>query len=142
MGLRRQARERAVQALYQLDSVGALTSGAAVESLQAFWQSLEPQEPEIQALAAPLIEGVLAHCEEVDRVVEEASQHWRLARMAKVDRNVLRLGAYELLHRADVPPKVAINEAIEIARTYGSEESGAFINGVLDRIAQKLGKGP
>ena len=141
MGLRRQARERAVQALYQLDSVGALAPASAAEPLQSFWQSLDPQEPEVQALALPLIEGVLANCDEVDRVVEEASQNWRLARMAKVDRNVLRLGAYELLHRADVPPKVAINEAIEIARAYGSEESGAFINGILDRIAQKLGKG-
>src|SRR5580658_4359624 len=129
MGLRRQARERAVQALYQLDSVGALDAEAAAEHLRTFWQALDPQEPEVQALAAPLIDGVLSQLAELDRTVEEVSTHWRVARMAKVDRNVLRLGAYELLHRSDVPPKVAINEAIEIARTYGSEESGAFING-------------
>jgi transcription antitermination protein NusB len=138
MGVRRQARERAVQALYQLDSVGALEVAAAAEPLRTFWQSLDPQEPEIQAMAAPLIDGVLARLADLDRAVEEVSANWKLARMATVDRNVLRLGAYELLHRAEVPPKVVINEAIEIARTYGSQESGAFINGILDRIATKV----
>lgn len=141
MGLRRQARERAVQALYQLDTQASLTRAAATEALPAFWQSLDPQEPEVEALATPLIEGVLGHLAELDRAVEDASLHWRMARMAKVDRNVLRLGVFELLHRAEVPPKVAINEAIDIARIYGSEESGAFINGILDKIAQRLGRG-
>jgi len=89
-------------------------------------------------LAAPLIEGVLSHLSELDRAVEQVSVNWRVSRMAKVDRNVLRLGAFELLHRPDVPPKVAINEAIDIATRYGSEESGAFINGILDKIAQRV----
>jgi N utilization substance protein B len=141
MGLRRQARERAVQALYQLDSNDTLATGHIGEALRVFWQSLEPAEPEVEALAAPLIEGVLNNLSELDRAVEQVSVNWRVSRMAKVDRNVLRLGAFELLHRPDVPPKVAINEAIDIATRYGSEDSGAFINGILDKIAQRVAPG-
>jgi N utilization substance protein B len=141
MGLRRQARERAVQALYQLDSNDSLGSGQTAETLRVFWQSLEPAEPEVEVLAAPLIQGVLNHLSELDQAVEQVSVNWRVSRMAKVDRNVLRLGAFELLHRPDVPPKVAINEAIDIGTRYGSEESGAFINGILDKIAQRIGLG-
>jgi len=138
MGLRRQARERAVQALYQLDSNDSLASGHTAEALRVFWQALDPPEPEVEVLAQPLIDGVLSHLGELDQAVEEVSVNWRVARMAKVDRNVLRLGAFELLHRPDVPPKVAINEAIDIGTRYGSEESGAFINGILDKIAQRI----
>jgi N utilization substance protein B len=147
MGLRRQARERAVQSLYQLDTWGALGGAesrelkpsAVQEMLEAFWQSLEPLEPEVRELADPLVLGVLQYRSELDALVEACSQNWRLERMAKVDRNILRLGVYELLHRPDVPPKVAINEAIEIARRYGAEESSAFINGVLDKVAHRAG---
>jgi N utilization substance protein B len=147
VGLRRQARERAVQALYQLDAWGALGGAearalertAVEEMLDAFWQSLEPQEPEVRTLADPLVLGVLDHRSELDELVEACSQNWRLDRMAKVDRNILRLGVFELLHRPDVPAKVAINEAIEIARRYGAEESSAFINGVLDKVAHRAG---
>jgi N utilization substance protein B len=145
MGLRRQARERAVQSLYQLDTWGALGGeenngplpGAVQEMLDTFWQNLEPPEPEVRALADALVLGVWQHRGELDALVEACSQNWRLDRMAKVDRNILRLGVYELLHRPDVPPKVAINEAIEIARRYGAEESSAFINGILDKVAHR-----
>lgn len=139
MGLRRQARERTVQALYQLDSNGQLARAAAAAPLRIFWDSLDPLEPEVEELAAPLIDGVLAHVAALDKAVEAVSLHWRMSRMAKVDRNILRLGAFELLHRPEVPPKVAINEAIDIAQRYGSEDSGAFINGILDKLAQRLG---
>ncbi len=135
---RRKARERAVQALYQLDGaeLRQRTGEPLRSALRAFWASFDPPEPEVQALAEPLIQGVLDHLDELDRAVEEASLHWRLPRMARVDRNILRLGAYELRYRPDVPTKVCLNEAIEIARKYGAEESGAFINGILDRLAQ------
>jgi len=147
VGLRRQARERAVQALYQLDAWGAmggadggqLRPSAVQDMLDAFWQSLEPREPEVRVLADPLVLGVLEFRPELDTLVESCSQNWRLERMAKVDRNILRLGVYELMHRPDVPPKVAINEAIEIARRYGAEDSSAFINGVLDKVAHRAG---
>ncbi len=141
MGLRRKARERAIQALYQLD--GAEGAGLSSEdvrqaALRTFWSSFDPAEPDVQEVAEPLIRGVLDHLEELDRIVESASLNWRLPRMARVDRNVLRLGTYELRFRPEVPVKVCLNEAIEIARKYGAEDSGAFINGILDRVARSL----
>ena len=89
-------------------------------------------------LTEGLVRGVAEHRRQIDDAIEGVSSNWRLDRMARVDRNVLRLAAYELLHRPDVPVKVAINEAIELGKKYGSESSGAFINGVLDRIAEAL----
>ncbi|MHB8421028.1 MAG: transcription antitermination factor NusB [Myxococcales bacterium] len=138
MEVRRKARERAVQALYQLDGTEPYQrSGEPLRvALRGFWASFDPPEPEAAELAEPLIHGVLDHLDELDRALEGASLHWRLSRMARVDRNILRLGAYELLFRPEVPIKVCLNEAIEIARKYGAEDSGAFINGILDRVAQ------
>jgi transcription antitermination protein NusB len=132
-----------VQALYQLDGEELRQrSGEALGAvLRAFWASFDPPEPDVQALAEPLIHGVLEHLDEVDAALEAASLHWRLVRMARVDRNILRLGTYELTQRLDVPTKVCLNEAIEIARKYGAEDSGAFINGILDRVAQSTRPG-
>ena len=81
-----------------------------------------------------LVAGVASHQEELDALIVRFSEHWRLERMTVVDRNLLRLAAYELLYQAKVPPKVVINEAVEMAKRYGSEDSGAFINGILDQI--------
>ena len=78
--------------------------------------------------------GVMAHKAELDRLLSEASEHWRLDRMSRVDRNVMRLALYEMIHREDIPAKVSINEAIELGKEFGADESGAFINGILDRI--------
>jgi N utilization substance protein B len=116
-------------------------SATIEETLHAFWASFEPPEPEVRKLAEPLITGVLEHLEELDGVVESSSLHWRVDRMARVDRNILRLGVYELKFRPEVPTKVCLNEAIEVARKYGAEDSGAFINGVLDRVAHSV-RGP
>ena len=92
-------------------------------------------DPEARAYAAELAEGVERHLDELDTLIRSISVHWRLDRMAVVDRNLLRLAAYELVHRReDVPRKVAINEAIELAKRFGAIESGAFVNGILDRI--------
>jgi len=135
LGLRRKARERTIQALYQLESG---RSTPLPEALSAFWASFDPPEPDVQALADPLIRGVVERLSELDKTVENCSLNWRVERMAKVDRNILRLGVFELLHRPDVPPKVVLNEAIEIARKYGTEDSGSFINGVLDKVAQGM----
>jgi N utilization substance protein B len=87
-----------------------------------------------------LVEGVTAHQEELDALIRQYSEHWRLERMAAVDRNLLRLALYELLHQPAIPAKVVINEAVELAKRYGSEESGSFINGILDRIRQQVGR--
>ena len=130
---RTKARERAVQALYQLD----VTASDLDEALARFWRSFEPVEREVRELAEALVRGVAENRREIDDAIEEASSNWRLDRMARVDRNVLRLAVWELL-RTDVPVKVVINEAIELGKKYGSESSGAFINGVLDRVAAAL----
>ncbi len=130
---RTRARERALQALYQID----VAAEGIDEALAAFWKSFEPVEREVRELAEGLVRGVADHRREVDDAIEEASSNWRLDRMARVDRNVLRLAVYELL-RTDVPVKVVINEAIELGKKFGSESSGAFVNGVLDRVAAGL----
>ena len=130
---RTKARERAVQALYQID----VAAEGIEEALARFWKSFEPVEREVMTLAEALVRGVAEHRRAIDEEIERVSSNWRLDRMAKVDRNVLRLAAYELL-RTDVPVKVAINEAIELGKKYGSESTGAFVNGVLDKIASGL----
>jgi len=131
---RTKARERAAQALYQID----VAATDLDEALSRFWKSFEPVEREVMDQAEALVRGVAAHRREVDEAIERVSTHWRLDRMARVDRNILRLAAHELLHRPEVPVKVVINEAIELGKKYGSENSGAFINGVLDKIASSL----
>jgi N utilization substance protein B len=130
---RTKARERALQALYQID----VAAEGIDDALARFWRSFEPVEREVMELAEALVRGVAAHRRAVDDAIEQVSTHWRLDRMAKVDRNVLRLAAYELLE-TDVPVKVVINEAIELGKKYGSESTGAFVNGVLDKIASGL----
>ena len=130
---RTKARERAMQALYQID----VAAEGIDEALSRFWRSFEPVEREVMALAEALVRGVAAHRRAIDESIERVSTNWRLDRMAKVDRNVLRLAVYELI-ATDVPVKVVINEAIELGKKYGSESTGAFVNGVLDKIASGL----
>jgi N utilization substance protein B len=132
-GKRTKARERALQALYQID----VSASDIDETLARFWRSFEPAEREVQALAELLVRGVHRERPAIDERIEAASTNWRVDRMARVDRNALRLAVFELLH-GDAPVKVIINEAIELGKKYGSESSGAFVNGVLDRIAGAL----
>jgi transcription antitermination protein NusB len=132
-GRRTRARERALQALYQID----VAAEGIDEALAAFWRSFEPVEREVRDLAEAMVRGVAEHRRQVDEAIEEASSNWRLDRMARVDRNVLRLAVYEFVG-TDVPVKVVINEAIELGKKFGSESSGAFVNGVLDRVAAGL----
>jgi N utilization substance protein B len=132
-GRRTKARERALQALYQIDVAAA----GIDEALASFWKSFEPTEREVQQLAELLVRGVAVDRRQVDDLIEGVSTNWRLDRMAKVDRNVLRMATWELLE-GDAPVKVIINEAIELGKKYGTEQSGAFVNGVLDKIAQGL----
>ena len=141
MGARRTGRERALQALYQLE-MGALEAEAALE---AAWASSEEEgsakaQADARAFARELVQGVGGHREEIDRLIEEHSHNWRLDRMARVDRSVLRVAVFELRFREDIPKKVTLNEAVELGKRFGTEESSAFINGVLDRIALAVGK--
>ena len=133
MGKRRKGRACALMILYELE----FRPGDAERVLKEFWQEY-PADPEVQAFADSLVRGTLEQAPEIDRTIAANAAHWSLARIAPVERNILRLAAYELLHRHDIPEKVAINEAIELAKLYGSQESGAFVNGILDQIRLQL----
>ncbi|MBI4597701.1 MAG: transcription antitermination factor NusB [Candidatus Omnitrophica bacterium] len=127
---RSQAREFALQMLYQLD----LRRGAdARQILDEFWQEQRAPE-EIKAYANQLFSGTAEALPSIDPMIAGFANNWDMKRMAVIDRNILRLGAYELLHVAEVPPKVCLNEAIELAKRYGDAESSKFINGILDTI--------
>ena len=158
MGTRREARERAVQFLFQHD----LNPPANLdEALNQFWDSqrnaafaedkgpatwgekieLPPptaEEAAVRVFAEPLIRGTLEHRHEIDEQIKSHAKNWDLHRMAVVDRNVLRLAIYEMLHRGDIPPVVSINEAVDIAKKFSTQDSGKFVNGILDKIKGEL----
>lgn len=136
MGARRSGREAALQMLFQLESSG-VTPDQAVE---LFWRTFEDADPEGRSYADVVVRGVADNLEAIDKRVSAASQNWRLERMSRVDRNLLRLGTWELLFRADVPRAVILDEAVELAKSFGTDESSAFVNGVLDRIANDIGR--
>jgi N utilization substance protein B len=133
MGLRRQARECAVQWLFQYDVIRQ-HNPQMVDSSQSAFPSMIEISPDAKPFAEQLAQGVLVHLTELDELLQRVTDHWSVDRMAVVDRNVLRCALFELLYLDDIPAKVTINEAIEIAKRFGSEESGAFVNGILDRI--------
>ena len=132
---RREAREFALQVLYQIDMSGADPRLA----LELFWQNFESQA-DTREFTAELVEGTWKERESLDRLVADAAEHWRIGRLPKVELNLLRMGAYELLSYPHINPGVTINEAIEIARLYCGDEAPTFINGVLDRVAAVIGK--
>lgn len=138
MGSRRNAREIALQILFQLDVQDRLTDAQAIELFFRHLAEGEHDEAD-RAFAERIVRGVREDLAGVDAVIGRASRNWRIERMARVDRNLLRLAVWELKHERDVPAKVAINEAIEIAKRYGTAESPAFVNGVLDRCLEELG---
>jgi len=135
MGKRREGREAAVQFLFFRD----LNRGPGSADTTAFW-NLRPATPSVRDFATPLIEGVLLHQTAIDERIREAADNYQLHRIAAVDRNILRLAVYEMFHRDDIPPVVSINEAIEIAKRFGTDESGRFVNGILDRIKLSLNR--
>jgi len=133
MGVRRRGRELALQALYQRE----ITQNPEGPD-GTFWAEADTM-PETEAFARELVAGVCEHGDRIDALISEAAEHWRLDRLARVDRCVLRLATYEILARPEIPVSVTLNEAIEIARAFGSDDSPAFVNGVLDRVARALG---
>jgi N utilization substance protein B len=158
MGKRREARERAVQFLFQHDLNPPDDLGAALDQ---FWQSqrasalasdkgvatwgvpveLPPptsDEAAMRVFADPLIRGALEHRDEADALITKHAINWELHRIAAVDRNILRLAIYEMLHRDDIPPIVSINEAVDIAKKFSTQDSGKFVNGVLDKVKGEL----
>ena len=119
--------------LFQID----LTGASPGDVFQDFWQD-QPGAPAERAFAQQLVLGVRAGLPDLDRRIAEAAEHWRIERMAVVDRNVLRMALHELLSDPETPPAVVLSEAIEVAKKFGGAESGAFVNGVLDSIRRKL----
>jgi len=135
VGRRRQARELALQLLYELDLRGEADPG---EALEEFWRRQGELPDEVRSFAEALVRGTKAHQEKIDELIGRFAERWDLDRMAVVDRNILRAGIFELLWAGDAPPKVAINEALEIARKFSTEKSTRFINGLLDRVRREL----
>ena len=134
MGKRREGREAAIQFLFQHD----LNADAADKpTLHDFWQ-LRSATKKIQDFTTALIDGILSNRETIDAQIKKYVANYDIGRIAAVDRNILRLAIYEMLFCKDIPPVVSINEAIEIAKRYGSEDSGRFVNGVLDRLRHDL----
>jgi N utilization substance protein B len=158
MGKRREARERAVQFLFQYDlnpaenlesALGQFwdsqqTAALAQDKAKANWgvkPELPPpsaEEVAVRHFAEPLIRGTLEHREAIDEHIKKHAKNWELPRMAAVDRNILRLAIYEMLHREDIPPVVSINEAVDIAKKFSTQDSGKFVNGILDKIKGEL----
>ncbi|MFB0519745.1 MAG: transcription antitermination factor NusB [Acidobacteriota bacterium] len=137
MGDRRKARELALQMLFQVD----MTSQSVEEVFTTFFAS-HKFKPEVVEFAQQVVKGSVEHRKEIDRLISTTTEHWKMDRMATVDRNILRIAVYEFLYEETVPKKVAINEALEIAKKYSTAESVQFINGVLDGIKKKLEKQP
>jgi len=141
MGQRRLSREVALQMLYQLEMSGL----HPYEVIELYYEVVADNEdkpaevPEsVRPFAEKLVNGVYVHREEIDRMITAASENWRLARMSVIDRNVLRIAVFEMLYCLEIPPKVSINEAIDLGKTFGSPDSGSFINGILDHILPQI----
>ncbi|MEW5851952.1 MAG: transcription antitermination factor NusB [Myxococcota bacterium] len=137
MAVGRQEREIAIQILYQLEDPNGALPTLPDAGIEAFFQNFE-HEQAARDEATALVRGVCHRSGELDTLIEKHSTRWRINRMAKVDRNVLRLAAYELVVRAEVPVRVVLNEAVELGKRFGSENSSAFINGVLDPVAKEV----
>ncbi|HUL00830.1 MAG TPA: transcription antitermination factor NusB [Nitrospirota bacterium] len=133
---RRRAREHALQILFQLDVRKDKPSAAILKN---FWMGYVASD-EVKNFAEEIVKGTYKHLVGIDKLIRRCAKNWSLDRMAVVDRNVLRMAVYEILYRMEIPTSVTINEAIEIARKYGTDESGAFVNGILDRVGRESGK--
>jgi N utilization substance protein B len=133
LGTRRQGRELALQVLYQID----MTRRDVGEALELFWSNFAADE-DAREFCECLVRGVIEHRDEISDLIETYAEHWKMSRMTRIDRNILRVAVYELLYCHDIPPKVTINEAVEIGKRFGSEDSGSFVNGILDRITHKF----
>ncbi len=134
MSSRRESREFALQILYQID----LSKQDAEESLKNFWAD-KSFSPETKKFTENLVKGTFAKQKDIDLLICQYSDHWKIERLNAIDRNILRFAIYELLYLKDIPPVVSINEAIEVAKKYSTADSGKFVNAVLDKIKVKKG---
>ena len=138
MRKRTQAREFALQILYQMD----ITRDSYDVSISNFWQARIEKEinQQIKDFTSELVRGTTDNLEKIDTKIAQYATNWQLKRMAVVDRNIIRMGCYELIFRDDIPPKVSINEAVELAKRYSGIEAGKFVNAILDKIKQEMNK--
>jgi N utilization substance protein B len=138
MGSRRKGREAALRILYFMD----VSNVSGTQAIRSYWGHLSNEDAPIEDVdfANQLVRAYAEQQDEVNEIIRSSSHHWRIERMPIVDRNVLRVAIVELREMRDIPKRVTLNEAVELAKRFGSEGSGAFVNGVLDRIATELGK--
>ncbi len=129
MGSRRKSRELAMQFLYNLE----LNHQETDEAFKAFWE-MNPADESCREFSEAIVRGTIKHRQEIDAIIDKYTINWDIERIAIVDRNVLRIGIYEMLFRDDIPPVVSINEAVDIAKKYSTGESGKFVNGILDKV--------
>jgi transcription antitermination factor NusB len=127
------AREHALKVLYQFD----ITKRPMDAVIESYWKAEETKDNEIITYSDMLVKGINQHLDIIDNKIAEYATNWQLKRMAIIDRNVMRIGVYELKYTSDIPPKVAINEAVELVKKYGDLESSKFVNGILDKIHKK-----
>ena len=132
MGARRKARELALQMLFQFDM-----AGNPPDTIVATFEDLQKSKPNTREFAVKIFQGTVDHLQEIDDMIQAQADNWRLARMAVVDRNIIRMSIYEFMHETDTPKLVIIDEAIEIAKKFGTQKSSQFINGILDGILKR-----
>ena len=132
MGARRKARELALQMLFQFDM-----AGNPPETIVATFEDLQKSKPNTREFAVKIFRGTVDHLERIDEMITAQADNWRLSRMAVVDRNIIRMSVYEFLHENDTPKLVIMDEAIEIAKKFGTQKSSQFINGILDGILKR-----
>ena len=138
MGKRRRARESAIQCLYQWDVTGADPDSI----LAGYWETHPDCEPEVREFMEELFRGTITHISMIDAMISEQMRNWRMDRLGRVEKGILRLGGYELLHEAGTPAAVVIDEAVELSKRFSGDEAGSFINGVLDGMREKAQADP
>ena len=136
MGYRRKARQAALQMLYAREFTGDLSP----EAMEGVWELNRHTSPRLQRFAMDLVEGVIRNLPRIDATIQGASLNWRLERMSLIDKNILRIAVFEILFVDDIPFRVSIDEAIEIGKLFGSGDSRAFVNGILDRVVSEMRK--
>ncbi len=129
MRKRSKSRDLALQVLYAID----VAKQSPQETLEIFWQE-HPEEDSVREFAEELVKGTMENIEKIDGLISKYASNWEIKRMATIDRNIMRMASFELLFKDDIPPKVTINEAVELAKRYGDVDSGKFVNGIVDKI--------
>lgn len=136
MRKRTKARECALKILYAIE----IAKEKPEDAMTIYWDNSDPEEADVRSYANELVRGVVKNRAKIDELITKHATNWQLERMAVIDKNIMRLAVYELLFSGEIPPKVAINEAIDIAKKYGDKDSGKFVNGILDKISKTEGK--